>query len=218
MFIFTVHINKLALITSSITFIRKIAMNIIKIIVCICFSFCINLTFGQDFEKTDSSNQYPEKINFATNKKNDEMLKSKLLLNKRLVELICHPRINSLKCGDFVCDSTDNIAINKSEVVLCLKNSFCWNVEGELPKIPKASVIKSLLKKKEKITDEEWKILNYIGFYTASYEVKYVDKYDCYQELEVNQKDKYEIHYEIVYDCDDKLKVVSKNIEKIKSN
>ncbi len=193
-------------------------MNIIKILVCICFSFFINLTFGQNFEKRESSNQYPEKLIFATNKKNDEILKSKLLFNKRLVEFICHPRINSLKCGDFVYDSTDNIAINKSEVVLCLKNSFCWNVEGELPKVPKASVIKILLKKKEKITDEEWKILKYMGFYSENYEAKYVDKYECYQELEVNYRDKYKVYYDIVYDCNEKLKVVGNNIEKLESN
>ena len=197
---------------------KTITMNILKIFVCICFLFCGNFSFGQDFEKIEISNQYPEKKIFATNKKNDKILKSKLLLNKRFVEFICHPRINSLKCGDFVCDSTDIITINKSEVVLCLKNSFCWNVEGELPKIPKASVIKSLLKNIEKITDQEWKILRYIEFYTESYEEKYVDKYECYQEIEVNHRDKYKVHYEIVYDCNDKLKVVSNNIKKLKSN
>lgn len=146
-----------------------------------------------------------------TTKKYDQRVKSKLKLNKRITDIICHPLINNLEFDGFKLDSVELL---KSEVSIFLKNSFNWNVEAELPFIPRSSVIKALLKRIDHLTEDEWKILKYMEFYSQIADEKYIEKFICNQLISVNRQDRYLVAYVLQYNADGQLKVVDQSIEK----
>lgn len=191
-------------------------MKNVKLIILLYLLFCnISLIFAQNSVFIEPKNRSQLKIALIRNRKVEQNINSTLRLYKRFINLICNPEINTIKYGEFVSDSTDNIILSKSEIIICLRNSFCWNIDSGLPKIPRKIARKALLKRQEKLTDEEWKILYYEQFYSVGYEAELIDKYECIQEIQINYKDKYIIHYEFKYDCNNKLSIVNKNTEKI---
>ncbi len=190
-------------------------MKNVQVFILLHLIFYCSTIFAQDPVIIEPTDRIPEIRTLTTIKRVDHKLNIILHMYKCLIEMRCHPKMNTIGYEDFAIDSTDNISVTKSEVIIYIKNSFCWNIDSGLPKIPKASVIKSLLKRKEKITTEEWKILKYMEFYGQGSDKKYVDKFEYYQEIEVNHKDKYNVQYELKYDCNEELKIVSKNIKKI---
>ncbi len=190
-------------------------MKIEKLILLTFLLYCSTSIYAQDSVFLEPKNRDQLKIALTRNKKVEQNINSTIRLNKRFINLICNPEINKIEYGEFVSDSTDNIILNKSEVIICLRNSYCWNIDSGLPQIPRKIARKALLKRQEKLTDEDWKILYYEQFYSVGYKVELIDKYECIQEIQINYKDRYIIHFEFKYDCNNKLSIVNKNTEKI---
>nr|WP_319401654.1 hypothetical protein [uncultured Carboxylicivirga sp.] len=157
-------------------------------------------------------------IKFFTNEENDMKLIQKLRIYEGSISLMCNPKINMIEYKDFKTDSTDNITLISKETYIFLKYSYNWDLKGELPKVPKPAVIKTLFKRKDKITEEEWKILKYMEYYylkNPKLKPLIVDKFVQTQEVEVNGLERFKVEYELRHNNEGDFVLTSKNVEKL---
>lgn len=181
-------------------------------------NWCTNV-FAQDKFVSDTlARRFASSLRFSGSKRSEVQLKSELLSIRMQINIMCHPRLNTFKDGDIKFDSIDNINLIKEELWIDLKYSYSWNLEGEFPPRPKASFVKKLLKRKDDLTDEEWKLLKYVEFYNPPLCSDLIDKFRYSQVVQVNKLDRYKVFYEINYNEKGQLQIASKHVERLINN
>ncbi len=176
-------------------------------------SFIFHSAYAQDSISVQKIDHY-----YFKNKSNDQRVKQFLYRNKKLIGIICHPFIvteiqDSLKLFYGEIDSVrikNNYKIDST--IVCIKKSYCWNINNDLPQISNYKLLKKLIKNKSKYTDDEEKLLEYWAFYSKPENAR-IEKFIHYQSF-TNGENNMQVEYEITYDADLKYKV---NINKIKT-
>ncbi len=187
----------------------------LKLILFLFASLTYCASYGQDSIPAKEINQY----NFKS-KSNDQRVKRFLIFNKQAISILCHPLIaseiqDSLKL--FYGGELDSVRIKNDyqtdSTLVCIKESYCWNVNNELPQIKNYKLLKKLIKNKSKLTDDEEKLLNYWIFYSNPRKEK-VEKFIHYQSI-VNNEKYLQVKYEITFDVESNYKV---DIKEIRNN
>ncbi len=191
-------------------------MKILLIIFLVYLTICSNLLIAQNTETIDSlSLSIVTPIKFKTNKKDDAKLDAHLQFMNTLISIMCNPKVNPIEYKDLKSDSTDLIELTKNQTFISIKNSYTWNIDEEVPQIPKTSVIKSLLKNKDKISNDEWKVLRFMEFYTDMFNYRLIESFVNTQEIIVNNQNEYKISYLLKFNEHGKLLIENKNVEEL---
>ncbi|MCT4644185.1 MAG: hypothetical protein N4A74_04295 [Carboxylicivirga sp.] len=174
--------------------------------------------FAAHAEAQESS--LPEKdtiqvIPVSRNRHSDQRLIKWLDVKKAYILLYCHPKLNSIEIDGHVLDSTHQVELLSEKVEIHLKDSYSWEIGTDLPDAPSIKLIKSLIKKKEKVTEDEKKLHRFMAFYERR-NVEYIDKFVCRQEIKLNDKNRYKIAYELIFTDNHKIRIKHQAVEKLR--
>ncbi|WP_430814641.1 hypothetical protein [Carboxylicivirga sp. RSCT41] len=185
----------------------------LKLILFFFIFLSFNPSFGQDSNSTQEIDRYNLK-----NKSNDQRVRQFLTMNKQLIAFRCHPFVapeiqDSLKQFYGIIDSIRITNDYKTDsTIVCIKKSYCWEIDNDLPQISNYKMLKKLIKNKSKLTNDEKKLLEYWAFYSKPQNAR-IEKFIHYQSFTDTEKHM-QVEYEITFDADLKYKV---NIKKIKT-
>ncbi|TLX74584.1 hypothetical protein E9993_11720 [Labilibacter sediminis] len=153
-------------------------------------------------------------IKLSISKKEYTRLKQWLRINGMCIDMLCNPIVQSCDYCNFKCDSTSQVELLERYTTIAVECSYSWNIDEYLPVVPKTKVIKALLKSKAKKTDEEWKILKYMEFYSGDY-CEQVSSFVHNQKVKINGKRIFLVKYIFEFNEECKLTLVDKSIKKL---
>ncbi|WP_282036540.1 hypothetical protein [Saccharicrinis aurantiacus] len=182
------------------------------LLIILSFVLCPSI-YGQNTEVPNSGQrEIVTPIKFKTSKERDLNLKKRLFLLNKAIEYLTIPEIHTLELEGLENVNTKELVCVKNQTRIYLIDSYDWDLNEQLPIIPKCSVIKALLKNKDNVTDEEWKLLKYMEFYSGNYtdNIKYIINS---QEFEVDKNLTKVIEYKFEYNAQGELFLSNTSIE-----